>query len=69
MPQPPQPQPPEPKHDNAPDVHADPSANPARPLPLPRPTGQPDVEDAATGDEGGTGFFGPRKEHVETDAP
>jgi hypothetical protein len=67
MPQPPLP--PEPSKETSPDKPADPSANPARPLPKPRPTGQPEIEDAATGDEGGTGFYGPKRDHVETDAP
>jgi hypothetical protein len=28
-------------------------------LPTPRPEGQPEREDRTTGDEGGTGFYGP----------
>ena len=30
-----------------------------RGLPLPRPEGQPELEDVTTGDEGGAGFYGP----------
>jgi hypothetical protein len=33
-----------------------------RGLPKPRPEGQPDQQDATTGDEGGAGFYGPKSD-------
>lgn len=39
-----------------------PPEKPDRGLPQPRPEGQPEQEDATTGDEGGTGFYGSKND-------